>query len=140
MLSAAYSVRSEFDNYFNFGVGITLPIYGVESSKYQQQKKLLLSQEVQKKDIQINLKNRFKSFYIQMQNAYEVYKIINDEALAQIKHMLDITSSSVSTGSNLLKQIKILQKKLTYEQKRINAVSLYNTNYAKILQLSGATK
>ena len=140
VLNGGYSIRSEFDNYFNIGVGITLPIYGVESSKHEQQQKLLLSQKAQKKDLQIDIQNRFNSYYIQMQNAYDNYKIINDEALAHIKHMLDISYASTSTGTNLLKQIKILQKKLKLEQKRIDAISLYNINYAKILQLSGATK
>jgi len=140
MLSGGYSVRSEFDNYFNIGVGITLPIYGVESSKLQEQKKLLLSQEAQKKDLQTDIQNKFQNYYIGMKSSYEIYKIIKDEALAQIQHMLDISYSSVSTGTNLLKQIKILQKKLQLEQKSINAVSSYHTNYAKILQLSGAIK
>lgn len=140
MLIGGYSYRSEFDNFFNIGIGVTLPIYGKESSQYEQEKKLLLSKEAQKKDLSIKVENSFYIYYANMQSSYDIHKILNDEALAQVKHMLDIVQSSVSTGTNLLKQIKILEKKLQLEQKSIKAISSYHSNFAKILQLSGAMK
>jgi outer membrane protein TolC len=117
MLIGGYSYRSKYDDFFNIGVGVTLPIYGTESSKYEEQKKLLLSKEADKKDTSIKIDNNFEIYFAQMQSAYDIYKILNDEALAQVAHMLDIIESSVSTGTNLLKQITILQKNYNLSKK-----------------------
>jgi hypothetical protein len=72
-----------------------------------------------------------------MKAAHETYHIVHDEALPQVAHMFELTSSSISTGGDLFKYIGILVQKLKLEQKSIAAVASYNKARAKISELSG---
>lgn len=134
---AGYSYRENFDNFWTFGVGISLPIYGTEDYEEQSSRKIALSAQSLKKDAQIEVDTEFQSAYAQMQSAYEIYHIVNDEALPQIEHMFELTNSSISTGGDLFKYIDILVKKLTLEEKSITAVTNYSRAEAKIAALSG---
>ncbi len=136
-LLGAYSYRKNFDNYATFGVGVTLPIYSTEDYKEQEARALALSSQSLKEDKKIEITSEFKSAYIQMKSAYEIYHIVHDEAIPQIDHMFELTSSSIATGGDLFKYIDILVQKLKLEQKSISAVASYNKAQAKISALAG---
>jgi len=139
-LIGGYSYRKNFDNYWNFGIGISLPIYGTEDHKEQEARKLTLAAMSQKEDAKIAVGADFERAYLQMKAAYEVYHIVHDQALPQIEHMFELTSSSISTGEDLFKYIDILVQKLMLEQKSIAAIADYNRAQAKISALSGEWK
>ena len=134
---AGYSRRENFDNYYTFGLGLTLPIYGTEDAKEQSARVLVLATKSAKQDIKIELESEFKVAYLQMQSASEIYHIINDESLPQLDHMFELTSSSIATGGDLFKYIDILVQKLKLEQKSIAAIANYNRAEAKITALRG---
>lgn len=136
-LLAGYSNRENFDDYWTFGFGLSLPIYGREEEEEEAAKKLTLSAQSLKEDTLIEVNTEFKSAYVQMRSAYEIYHIVHDEALPQIEHMFELTNSSISTGGDLFKYIDILVKKLKLEQKSISAVTNYSRAEAKIAALSG---
>lgn len=136
-LLVGYSHRENFDNYWTFGLGMSLPIYGREDHQEQAERKLLLSRESLKEDTKTTVDTEFQSTYMQMKSAYEIYHIIHNEALPQIEHMFELTNSSISTGGDLFKYIEILVKKLKLEQKSIAAVTNYSRAEAKIEALSG---
>jgi len=137
-LLGAYNYRKEYDDYWTFGVGMTLPIYGTEDDREQEARKLMLSEQSLKADTEVAVNAAFESAYLQMKSAYDIYHIVNDEALPQVKHMFELTSSSISTGGDLFKYIDILVKKLKLEQKSISAVASYYRANAQISALSGA--
>jgi outer membrane protein TolC len=139
-LIAGYAMRENFDNYFNVGVGLSLPIYGTEDYKEEEEKTMLLSVASQKADTQISVNAALESYYAQMLSSYEIYHIIQDNALPQVAHMFELSSSSISIGSDLFKYIDVLFQKLDLEQKSIKAVANYNLATAKIAQLRGETK
>ena len=139
-LLASYDYRKNFDNFWTFGVGVSLPIYGTEDYKEESARALTLSAESTKEDTKVALDAEFQSAYVQMKSAYKIYHIVQDEALPQIEHMFDLTNSSISTGGDLFKYIDILVKKLKLEQKSIAAVAMYNRAMAKIEALSGETE
>ena len=137
-LLAGYSYRENFDDYLNIGIGITLPIYGTEDAKEQEARSLALVAQRMKEETTTSVHAELKVYYSQMLSYYEIYHIVQDESLPQIDHMFELSSSSVSTGSDLFKYIDILFSKLRLEKTSINAVSNYNRAQAKILQLTGA--
>lgn len=139
-LLAAYDYRKNFDNFWTFGVGVSLPIYGTEDYKEESARALALSAKSAIEDTKTALNAEFQSAYVQMKSAYKIYHIVQDEALPQIEHMFDLTNSSISTGGDLFKYIDILVKKLKLEQKSIAAVAMYNRAMAKIEALSGETE
>ena len=137
---AGYNYRENFDNYFTFGLGISLPIYGTEDYKEEEARALVLSAASQKADTQISVTATLESYYAQMLSAYEIYHIVQDDALPQVAHMFELSGSSIATGSDLFKYTDVLFQKLDLEQKSIKAVVNYNLAKAKISQLKGEIK
>ncbi len=139
-LIGAYSYRKNFDNYWTFGLGLSLPIYGSEDYKEEEARKLTLSAQSLKEDTKVAVNSEFKASYVQMKSAYEIYHIVHDDALPQVEHMFELTSSSIATGGDLFKYIDILVQKLKLEQRSIAAVANYNRAKAKISALQGEYK
>ena len=136
-LIIGYAHRENFDNYANVGVGITLPIYGSEDAKEQSTRSSLLATQSAKEDLKIRIKSQLQEASFAMQSAYDIYHIVNDEALPQLAHMFELTSSSVTTGGDLFKYIDILVQKLKIEQKSIHAIADYKRAEADIEALKG---
>jgi len=139
-LIAGYSYRENFDNYFNFGLALALPMYGTEDAQEEVVRAAALSVLSQKEDTKIAISAELKIYYAQMLSSYQIYHIIQDDALPQIAHMFELSNSSISTGGDLFKYIDVLFDKLALEQKSINAVSNYNKANALISQLAGELK
>jgi len=139
-LLAGYAYREKHDNYFNFGVGISLPMYGTEDAKEEEQRALLLAKKSQKSDTVLAITSQVEIYYAQMLASYKIYHIIQDAALPQVAHMFQLSSSSISTGSDLFKYIDVLFAKLDLEKKSINAVANYKRSEAQIAALKGETK
>ena len=139
-LIGGYNYRENFDDFWSVGFGLTLPIYGSEDLKEQKARSMALFSKSQKSDSEISINSTLKVYFAQMKSSYEIYHIIQDDALPQVEHMFELSNSSISTGADLFKYIDVLVQKLKLEQKSINAVSSYNKAHAKISQLSGALK
>ncbi len=137
-LMGSYAYRENYENYFTLGIGISLPIYGTEDAQTQEQKALKLSIEAQQADTKIALDTELSVYTAQMISSYEIYHIVQDEALPQVAHMFELSSSSISTGGDLFKYIDVLFQKLSLEKKSIIALANYKRSQAKIAQLSGA--
>ena len=139
-LIAGYAYRENFDNYFNFGLALSIPMYGTEDAVEEEVRAAALVVVSQKEDTQIAISSELKIYYAQMLSSYQVYHIIQDDALPQIAHMFELSNSAISTGGDLFKYIDVLFDKLALEQKSINAVSNYNKAQAQISQLAGEIK
>ena len=137
-LMGSYAYRENYENYFTLGIGISLPIYGTEDTQMQEQKALKLSTQAQQADTKIALDAELSVYTAQMLSSYEIYHIVQDEALPQVAHMFELSSSSISTGGDLFKYIDVLFQKLSLEKKSIIALGNYKRSQAKIAQLSGA--
>jgi len=137
-LLVGYSYRENFDNYFNVGVGLSLPIYGTEDAAEEEQRALGLGFVSQKEDTLIAVDATLQEYYAQMLSAFDIYHIVQDDALKQLEHMQELSNASISTGADLFQYIDVLFLKLALEKKSINAISNYNKAQAKISQLSGA--
>ena len=139
-LMAGYAYRENFDNYMNFGLSLTLPIYGSEDALEEETRAIELSYVGEKKDTLIAINATLEAYYAQILSAYNVYHIIEDDALPQIAHMFELSSSSISTGGDLFKYVDVLFDKLALEQRSINAVANYKKAEAQISALAGEKK
>jgi len=139
-LMAGYAYRENFDNYMNFGLSLTLPIYGSEDALEEEARAIELSYVGEKKDSLIAINATLEAYYAQILSAYNVYHIIEDDALPQIAHMFELSSSSISTGGDLFKYVDVLFDKLALEQRSINAVANYKKAEAQISALAGEKK
>ncbi|WP_457743318.1 TolC family protein [Sulfurimonas sp.] len=134
---AGYAYREKFDNYFNVGLSLSLPIYGTEDAKEERERALLLEKHSQKNDIALKVLAQLEAYYAQMSASYKIYHIIQDDALPQVAHMFELSSSSISVGSDLFKYIDVLFLKLDLEKKSIKAVANYKRAEAQIAALRG---
>ena len=139
-LIGAYSLRPNYDDFFTLGFGLSLPMYGTEDMKEEEQRTLILATKSLKNDISLKVDADFMSIYRQMQSEYEIYHLIYDDALPQVAHMFELTNSSISTGGDLFKYIDLLEQKLKLEQKSISAIASYNRANAKLSALMGELK
>jgi len=139
-LLAGYAYRENFDNYFNVGIGLSLPIYGTEDAKEEKERALLLWASAQKSDTQNSVNSALETYYAQMLVSYDIYHIIQDDALPQVAHMFKLSSASISIGSDLFKYIDVLFSKLDLEKKSIQAVANYKRAQAHISELQGKLK
>jgi len=137
---ASYSQRNNFDDFSTFGFGLSLPIYATEDYKEEEKYALALSKTSMKEDIKVEIDSSFKVAYAQMESAYEIYTIINKDALPKLEHMFGLMSSSVVSGEDLFKYIDILIQMLKLEQKSILAIALYHDSNANISALKGEIK
>jgi outer membrane protein TolC len=137
---ASYSQRNNFDDFSTFGFGLSLPIYATEGYKEEEKYALALSKTSMKEDIKVEIDSSFKVAYAQMESAYEIYTIINKDALPKLEHMFGLMSSSVVSGEDLFKYIDILIQMLKLEQKSILAIALYHDSNANISALKGEIK
>lgn len=139
-LLAGYSYRENFDNYFNFGLALSLPMYGTEDAEEEEARAEALSVVSQKEDTKIAISSELKIYYAQMLSFYQIYNIIQDDALPQIAHMFELSNASISTGGDLFKYTDVLFDKLALEKKSINAISNYYKADALISKLAGEIK
>ena len=139
-LLAGYAYREKFDNYFNFGVSLSLPIYATEERLIQKQKIKKQALREEKRELHNSLESMLKTYYARLLSSYKVYHIVQDEALPQVAHMFELSESSVATGGDLFKYIDVLFSKLKLEQQSISAVATYKKNQAKISFLAGELK
>ena len=139
-LMAGYAYRENFDNYFNIGLAMSLPMYGTEDAKEEEARAQRLVVLSQKEDTKIAISSELQVYYAQMLSAYEIFHIVQDDALPQVAHMFELSNSSIATGGDLFKYIDVLFNKLSLEQKSITAVSNYNKADAQISKLAGALK
>ena len=139
-LIAGYAYREKFDDYLNVGVSLSLPIYGSEKYKEQEARADILTAKSMQEDTQLSISSTLKSYYYEMLSAYNIYHIVQDDALPQVAHMFELSNSSLATGGDLFKYVDVLFTKLGLEQKSINAITNYNRAKAKIAQLGGALK
>ena len=136
-LIAGYAYRENFDNYVNFGLALSLPMYGTEDAQEEEARAMALVVTSEKEDTKIAVNSELKVYYAQMRSSYEIYHIVQDNALPQIAHMFELSNSSIATGGDLFKYIDVLFDKFALEQKSINAVSNYNKANAQIAKLAG---
>jgi outer membrane protein TolC len=137
---ASYTQRNNFDDFSTFGFGLSLPIYATEDYKEEEKYALALSKTSMKEDIKVEIDSNFEVAYAQMESAYEIYTIINKDALPKLEHMFGLMSSSVVSGEGLFKYIDILIQMLKLEQKSILAIALYHDSNANISALKGEIK
>ncbi|MBA1438504.1 MAG: TolC family protein [Epsilonproteobacteria bacterium] len=139
-VSVGYTYRQNFENYFNVGFSLNLPIYSTEDHKEQQERAELLVQQSLQQDTKLLIDAQLGIFYAKMVRDYEIYHIVQDDALPKVAHMFELSNASVSTGGDLFKYIDVLFTKLALEKKSILAIASYHNNKASIEALTGATK
>ncbi len=139
-LYASYAYRERFEDYMNFGLFVSLPIYGTEDVLLEEAKIRGLQSEANEAEVSNKVTKEAKELYSLLRAQYEIYHIIHDRTLPQVEHMLELSSSMIQNGMSLFEYIDILERKLKLEEQAIDATAKFFTIKAKLEALKGALK
>ncbi len=134
---AGYAYRKNFDDYVSFGLTLPLPIYGSEDIKTKMAQKKLLEAQAKAKDQTLAITKQIKQTYALLKREFEIYTIIQTDTMPKVEHILELTTSMVSSGEMLFKYIEVLDKKLRLDEASTIALANYYIYYAQITKLQG---
>ncbi len=139
-LLATYAYRENFDDYMNFGISMSLPIYSKEDIELQKAKIAKLEAKRKEADVANLVLRSFEEQYALLKAQYRIYKIIKEETMPQIAHMLEISEAMIQNGTSLFEYIDILERKLKLDEQAVDAVTKFYTAKSKIEELRGDLK
>ncbi|MCW8894624.1 MAG: TolC family protein [Sulfurimonas sp.] len=139
-VSVGYFYREAFADYVNITVGASLPIYGSESIESEQARKEVLQAQLQSSDLYEKLSSDLAVSYSNLQSSYEIYQIIATQSIPEIDHMLELSSTMLKNGKNLILFLNMQENKLSLEEKKYMAMASYKRYEAQIQALVGETK
>ena len=136
-VKVGYYNRIDFPDYTSVSVGISMPIYGKERLNSQIAQKAILTAQSETIDYKEYLKSQIRINYVKLNEAYRIYKIINNKSLPQVKHLLELSSSAIEEGADLFTYTNILEEKLSLEENKISMMGEYLRSEAKLKLLIG---
>ncbi|MCK4738274.1 MAG: TolC family protein [Sulfurimonas sp.] len=139
-VSVGYYYREAFSDYVNLSVGAALPIYGSESIKSEQARKEVLQAQFNSSDLYEKLSSGLAESYSKLQSSYEVYKIIDEQSIPEIEHMLDLSNTMLKNGKNLLLFLSLEEKKLSLDEKKYITMASFKRYEAQIQAMIGEIK
>jgi hypothetical protein len=137
VVSVGYFYRESFEDYLSFSIGSALPIYGSESLATQKVRKEKLEATYRSSDVYESLKSKLKLSFSNLKNSYKVYEIIKEESLPELEHMVTLSNTMLKNGNTLLLYIKLLEKRLSLQEKLYSAQATFKRAEAEITALRG---
>ncbi|MFK5975419.1 MAG: TolC family protein [Sulfurovum sp.] len=136
-LSVGYYNRENFNDYLSVGVGISLPIYGKEKLKSQIAQKALLASKSDLLDYKHKLKMNISIEYAKLKEGYKIYKILTYNSLPKLKHIFELSQSSIQNGGDMVSYINLLTQKAQLEEDIISIKLQYLLNKSRLNALIG---
>lgn len=132
-----YSRRESFNDYWNIGVNIPLPIYGSESVKEQIFQEKVLERNRDKEAAYLQLEASVRQKYAEMIKAFNVWKVVQDESMPQLNHMFELSEASIRSGEDLFLFTELLKQKLQLQLQEARSVTAFYRARAELDVLVG---
>lgn len=136
-VKVGYFNRQEFPDYASITVGFTLPLYGTEKLESEAARKEVLATKSASVDFDFSLQSEIEIMHAKLTEAYDIYQIIQNESLPQLKHMFELTQSSIQSGGDLFAYTNLLEQKLALEEERTSIKAEYLRTQARLKSLIG---
>ena len=136
-VKVGYFNRTEYPDYASVTVGISLPLYGSEKLNAEAARKEVLAAQSASLDYKYSLESEIYSMYAKLTEAYQIYKIIQNESLPQLEHMFELSQSNIQNGGDLFTYTNLLEQKLALEEQRISIKAEYLRTQARLKSLTG---
>jgi len=88
-------------------------------------------------DYKYSLESEINIMYVKLTEAYQIYKIIQNESLPQLEHMFELSQSNIQNGGDLFAYTNLLEQKLALEEQRISIKAEYLRTQARLKSLTG---
>ncbi|WP_187646750.1 TolC family protein [Nitrosophilus labii] len=139
-IEAGYYRRDNFQDYISLGISFSLPIYGTENIRLEEEKIKKISLSMKKRDFENYLLSRLALLKIRYDSLKKKIELIEKESLPKIEHMFELTNAGVISGSTLFKYIDTLERRFDLELKLIKFKAQLIRTKAQILWLEGRTQ
>ncbi len=136
-VKVGYFNRPDFPDYASVTIGMSLPLYGTEKLNSEIARKEALSSVSASLDYKAFLKSEIRTNYAKLKEAWRIYNIIQRKSLPQLRHMLELSASSIEEGADLFTYTNILEQKLALEEESISMKAEYLRTKAKLKALIG---
>jgi cobalt-zinc-cadmium efflux system outer membrane protein len=136
-VQVSYADRDAFPDYASVSVGVSLPLYGTEALDTEIARKEKLSKLSETIDYKASLESRIRQTYVKLKEAKAIHRIITQQSLPQLRHMLDLGKSAIEEGADLLTYTKILEEMLIIDEERIHIQAAYLKTEAELDALIG---
>ena len=136
-VQVGYYNRKNYNDYASISIGASMPLYGSEELKTEAARKEMLATASASLDYEYALKSEIRTYYARLQEAYSIYKILNNETLPQLKHMFELTQASIQEGGNLFEYTNLLEQKLNLEEDNVAIKAEFFRIEAKLKSLIG---
>ncbi|MDM5272519.1 TolC family protein [Sulfurovum sp. zt1-1] len=132
-----YFNRNSYPDYGSVTIGVSLPIYGKETLNSQIAKKEALSAKSDVMDYKAFLQSEIRSNYARLNEAYRIYRIIQEKSLPQLSHMLELQASAIKEGADLFTYTQTLEQQLALEEESLSIKAEYLRTKATLHALIG---
>ncbi len=137
-VKAGYFHRTAFEDYTSVVVGFSMPLYGTEKLNAESARKEMLAAKSASLDYRSSLESEIEIMYARLMEAYQIYKIIQNESLPQLEHMFELSQSNIQRGGDLFAYTNLLDQKLALEEELTSIKAEYLRAQAKLNSLTGA--
>lgn len=136
-VKAGYFHRTAFEDYASVVVGFSMPLYGTEKLNAESARKEMLAAKSASLDYRSSLESEIEIMYARLMEAYQIYKIIQNESLPQLEHMFELSQSNIQRGGDLFAYTNLLDQKLALEEELTSIKAEYLRAQAKLNSLTG---
>ena len=136
-VQVGYFNREAFEDFASISVGFSLPIFGTEAHETEAARKDALAAESASLDYRFALESEIRIRYAKMNEAYNIYRIINNDSLPKLQHMFELNEASIQSGEDLFTYTSLLEQKLNLDEERTVAKAAYLKSRAKLKSLIG---
>ena len=136
-VKVGYFNRTEFPDYASVTVGISLPLYGSEKLRSEATRKEVLAAASASLDYRSSLESEIDTMYAKLNEAYQIYNIIQNESLPQLEHMFELSRSNIQSGGDMFAYTNLLEQKLALEEERASIKAEYLRTEARLKSLIG---
>jgi len=136
-VAVGYYYREVHPDYLSVTVGAALPLYGAERDDTEAARKRELAAAEAAADYRFKAHSEIEAAYAALIEAYRTYRIITEESLPQVEHMVDLSDAKLRSGSDLFNYFDLLERKLRFDEQRIGAQADYLRAKATLKALTG---
>ncbi len=139
-VQVGYFNRQEYEDYASVSVGFQMPIFGSEKLETEAARKDALAAKSASLDYKFALESKIRVSYAKMQEAYRIYKIIQNDSLPKLQHMFELNEASIESGEDLFTYTNLLEQKLDLDEERTVAKAEYLRTVSTLNVLIGRTR
>ena len=140
VVEVGYFQRNSYEDYVSVGVGFSLPIYGTQKTKIEEQKVQRASMLAKLNDYDEALKNKLFELFENYKATKKIIKIIKKDTTFRIKNLFKLDEAKIASGDDMTSYFDTLKKFFALKEVLIDKKAQNLAIKARIDKLLGAIR